>query len=132
MEQLGRGGGADLNNSRSQPAEAVRLTPDQVPRLQLKWAARELERDGLLLPEDAAIGFAPRPAVVLLRAILQIGANTYKSQVAARTGEDLHDLRIFADHSPASDAHAGRCIRPLTAACAIHDRDKRPGPQSSN
>jgi polyvinyl alcohol dehydrogenase (cytochrome) len=32
------GWGADLNNSRFQPAEAARLRPDQVPKLQLKWA----------------------------------------------------------------------------------------------
>jgi polyvinyl alcohol dehydrogenase (cytochrome) len=32
------GWGADLNNSRFQRAEMARLTPDQVPRLQLKWA----------------------------------------------------------------------------------------------
>jgi polyvinyl alcohol dehydrogenase (cytochrome) len=32
------GWGAGLNNSRFQPAEMARLTPDQVPRLQLKWA----------------------------------------------------------------------------------------------
>jgi polyvinyl alcohol dehydrogenase (cytochrome) len=32
------GWGADLDNSRFQPAEIARLTPDQVPRLQLKWA----------------------------------------------------------------------------------------------
>jgi polyvinyl alcohol dehydrogenase (cytochrome) len=32
------GWGADLNNSRFQPLEMARLTPDQVPRLQLKWA----------------------------------------------------------------------------------------------
>jgi polyvinyl alcohol dehydrogenase (cytochrome) len=32
------GWGADLNNSRFQPAEAARLAPDQVPKLQLKWA----------------------------------------------------------------------------------------------
>ena len=32
------GWGADLNNSRFQPAEAARLSPDQVPKLQLKWA----------------------------------------------------------------------------------------------
>lgn len=32
------GWGADLNNSRFQPAEMARLAPDQIPRLQLKWA----------------------------------------------------------------------------------------------
>ena len=32
------GWGADLNNSRFQPEEMAQLTPDQVPRLQLKWA----------------------------------------------------------------------------------------------
>ena len=32
------GWGADLNNSRFQPAEAARLRPDQVPKLRLKWA----------------------------------------------------------------------------------------------
>ena len=32
------GWGADLNNSRFQRAEMARLTPDQVPGLQLKWA----------------------------------------------------------------------------------------------
>jgi polyvinyl alcohol dehydrogenase (cytochrome) len=32
------GWGADLNNSRFQRADMARLTPDQVPRLQLKWA----------------------------------------------------------------------------------------------
>lgn len=32
------GWGADLNNSRFQRAETARLTPDHVPRLQLKWA----------------------------------------------------------------------------------------------
>jgi polyvinyl alcohol dehydrogenase (cytochrome) len=32
------GWGADLNNSRFQPAEIARLTPDEMPRLQLKWA----------------------------------------------------------------------------------------------
>jgi polyvinyl alcohol dehydrogenase (cytochrome) len=32
------GWGADINNSRFQPLEMARLTPDQVPRLQLKWA----------------------------------------------------------------------------------------------
>jgi polyvinyl alcohol dehydrogenase (cytochrome) len=32
------GWGADLNNSRFQRAEMARLTPDRVPRLQLKWA----------------------------------------------------------------------------------------------
>jgi polyvinyl alcohol dehydrogenase (cytochrome) len=32
------GWGADLNNSRFQPAAMAGLTPDQVPRLQLKWA----------------------------------------------------------------------------------------------
>jgi polyvinyl alcohol dehydrogenase (cytochrome) len=32
------GWGADLNNSRFQPAGAARLAPDQVPKLQLKWA----------------------------------------------------------------------------------------------
>jgi polyvinyl alcohol dehydrogenase (cytochrome) len=32
------GWGADLNNSRFQPAEMAGLTPDQVPRLQVKWA----------------------------------------------------------------------------------------------
>lgn len=32
------GWGANLNNSRFQPAEAARLRPDQVPKLRLKWA----------------------------------------------------------------------------------------------
>ncbi|KWV47646.1 cytochrome C oxidase Cbb3 [Bradyrhizobium macuxiense] len=32
------GWGADLNNSRFQPAEAARLAPDQVSKLQLRWA----------------------------------------------------------------------------------------------
>jgi polyvinyl alcohol dehydrogenase (cytochrome) len=32
------GWGVDLNNSRFQPAEVARLTPDEVPKLQLKWA----------------------------------------------------------------------------------------------
>jgi polyvinyl alcohol dehydrogenase (cytochrome) len=32
------GWGADLNNSRFQPAEIARLTPDEMPRLRLKWA----------------------------------------------------------------------------------------------
>lgn len=32
------GWGADLSNSRFQPAEMARLAPDEVPRLQLKWA----------------------------------------------------------------------------------------------
>jgi polyvinyl alcohol dehydrogenase (cytochrome) len=32
------GWGADLNNSRFQPAAMARLAPDQVPRLRLKWA----------------------------------------------------------------------------------------------
>jgi polyvinyl alcohol dehydrogenase (cytochrome) len=32
------GWGADLGNSRFQPAERARLAPDEVPRLQLKWA----------------------------------------------------------------------------------------------
>jgi polyvinyl alcohol dehydrogenase (cytochrome) len=32
------GWGADLNNSRFQPAETARLRPEQVPSLQLKWA----------------------------------------------------------------------------------------------
>src|SRR5262249_12448739 len=32
------GWGADLNNSRFQPAEAARLRPDQVPKLRVKWA----------------------------------------------------------------------------------------------
>jgi polyvinyl alcohol dehydrogenase (cytochrome) len=32
------GWGANLNNSRFQPAEAARLPPDQVSRLELKWA----------------------------------------------------------------------------------------------
>jgi polyvinyl alcohol dehydrogenase (cytochrome) len=32
------GWGADLDNSRFQPMEMARLTPEQVPRLQLKWA----------------------------------------------------------------------------------------------
>jgi polyvinyl alcohol dehydrogenase (cytochrome) len=32
------GWGADLNNSRFQPTEMARLTPDQVPSLRLKWA----------------------------------------------------------------------------------------------
>jgi polyvinyl alcohol dehydrogenase (cytochrome) len=32
------GWGADLSNSRFQPAEVARLAPDEVPRLQLKWA----------------------------------------------------------------------------------------------
>jgi polyvinyl alcohol dehydrogenase (cytochrome) len=32
------GWGADFNNSRFQPPDAARLAPDQVPKLQLKWA----------------------------------------------------------------------------------------------
>lgn len=32
------GWGADINNSRFQPLEMARLTPDQVPKLRLKWA----------------------------------------------------------------------------------------------
>jgi hypothetical protein len=56
-------------------------------------------------------------------ATLQNARDAFISSASSlEPGRDLHDFVVFADRTPASDAHAGRLFKPLKAVSVSIDR----------